>query len=271
MWNAYWRFTTHMFALSHLMYGTSRQATEEKRKGGPRIVEAIWPVLDPIFRFAFGRYDTTATDARVPFSDRVALLSPAERQKDGVFIPLDTKGTPKTAQGKLALLKQDRRARQKERNPRDDYTVVWLPRYWRTRIHVFILCALCMASTIIAAGFFGPILVGRAALAMITTNRLHDGYCYIAGTYVCLAAGYLGRNIGRRVTRSAYAKRLRRSDSSTRFKRVLISGLMNVYRVVCLYFFVPAFMGFLFELYISIPARYGFQSSAVVLHFWDAW
>lgn len=253
------------------MYGSSRQSTEEKRNGGPKFVEAVWPVLDPIFQFAFGRYNTTATDARVPFSDRVALLSQIERQKDGVFIPLDARGTPTTDQGRMALLKQDRRARQKNRDPRADYTIVWLPQYWRTRIHVFILCALGMASIIIATMFFGPILVGRAALAMVTTTRLHDGYSYVTGTYICLFAAYLGRNIGRKVTRSAYAKRLRRSDSSTRFKRVLVSGPINAYRVVNLYFVIPTLVGFLFELYISIPARYGSQSSTVVIHFWDAW
>ena len=260
-----------MFALSELMYGSSRRSIEEKRIGGPKVVEALWPILDPVFQAGFGRYSTTATDARVPFSDRVALLSPAERQKDGVFIPVDGRGAPKNKEGTLALLKQDRRARQKKRDPRGDYTIVWLPQYWRTRIHVFILCALGMASTLIATTFFGPILIGRAALAMVTTNRLHDGYCYVAGAYICLFAGYLGRNIGRRVTRSAYAKRLRRSDSSTRAKRVLITALVNVYRVVNLYFMIPVLVGFVFELYISIPARYGLNDAAVVVHFWDAW
>lgn len=271
LWNTYWQLTTRAFALSHLMYGPDNVSSpNEKKHGGLRIFEAVWPVLDRIYQAVFGSYNKAATEARVPATDRVALLTQKERQKDGVFVPLDAAGTPRTAQGKMALLKQDRKARQAKRDPRKDYQIIWLPRYWRTRIHTFVFSALGMASTILAVAFFAPLLVGRAALGMITAD-MHDGYSYVVGAYVCLLAGSVGRSVGQRITRSAYAARLRRSDSSTRFKRGVVGYLSGAYASVVLFLVLPGLVGLAFELYIALPARYGLKDVAPVLHAWDIW
>ena len=182
-WNTYWRITTRQLCLSSLMYGRDRRgrsATDEKKAGGPRVLEAMWPILDPVFQLAFGRYDPTATDARVPAEDQVALLPQSERRKGGVFVALDENGSPRTPEDKLRLLKQDKRAREAKRDPKNDYTVVWLPQYWRTRVHAFIFAALGMAATCLAILFFGPLVVGRAALAMLTTEPIHDGYSLVS-------------------------------------------------------------------------------------------
>jgi E3 ubiquitin-protein ligase MARCH6 len=253
------------------MYGDSRRAAVEREQAGPWLLERFWSILDPFFQLIFGRYDPTATEARVPATDRVALLSQAERRKHGVFIPLDSDGSPTTPEAKLALLKQDRRARQKNRDPRTDYQVIWLPSFWRTRIHAFVFSALTMAATLLALGFFGPLIVGRAVLGMVTAAPLHDGYSYLAGMYVCLLAAAIGRRVGSRITRSAYAKRLRRSDSSIRFKRSILHGFSKVYATLLLYAVLPGLAGLNIEVYLSIPARYGITSAPPVIHVMDAW
>ena len=271
LWNSYWQLTARAFALSHLMYGPDNASSpHEKKHGGVRMIEAVWPILDPIYQIIFGRYNKASTEARVPATDRVALLTQQERQQDGVFVPLDEAGTPRTKQGKLALLKQDRKARQAKRDPRKDYQIIWLPRYWRTRIHTFVFSALGTASAILAVAFFAPLLVGRAALGMFAAD-IHDGYSYVIGAYVCLLAGSVGRSVGQRITRSAYAARLRRSDSSTRFKRGVVGYLSNAYAAIVLFLILPGFVGLAFELYIALPARYGFQDVPPVLHVWDIW
>lgn len=252
LWAAYWRLVTDAFALGPLMYGQSRQAGQ---------LEFIWAPLDPFFQFAFGTYEPTATFARVPASDRVSLMPQADRKRDGVFIPLDEHGCPKTPQAKLALLKQDRRARQKNRSAAEDYQVVWLPSFWRTRIHVFIFLAITAASVALATMTFVPLIVGRAAL-----GSRHDGYNYMLGASTCALASSAGRLVSKRIVRSGYAKRLRKSDASARFKRSFLSVLMFAYNLTMLYLLVPALIGINIHLYVVGPA-----GGIRVLHFWDAW
>lgn len=248
LWNAFWRQTTHAFALAPLMYG------QPPRAGS---VEFIWPVVDPFFQFLFGPYEIAATFARVPATDRVVLMPQPDRKRDGVFVLLDDQGRPKTPEAKTALLLQDRRARQMQRTPKDDYQMIWLPAYWRTRIHAFILCAIGTAGAALASVAYGPLVVGRAAL-----SSRHDGYNYIFGTYVCLLASMIGRIVGKRIIRSSLAKRLRKSDSSIRFKRSIVSFVTNMYCLVMLYLIVPALVGLSIDLYLR---------SSSVIHIWDAW
>ena len=169
VWNVYWRNATAAFRLTSLMYGRRRSAEEKDTQG-------IFPVLDKPLQLLFGRYELEQTEARVPGADQIVLLSPAERQKGGVFVPVDASGAPRNFEDKLRLLKQDRASREAGRDPRTDYTVIWLPRYWRTRIHIFIIVTLTVVSMTLAVGFLGPLVVGRATMAMIFTEPMHDGY-----------------------------------------------------------------------------------------------
>ena len=78
--------------------------------------------------------------------------------------------------------------------------------------------------------------------------------------------------VGRRIAKLALAGQKRKSDASTRIKRVLLASLVNVYSVMMLYLVLPSGVGLLFELYVGVPGRYGLDHEAVpVIHFWDAW
>jgi len=172
-WSVYWRTAASAFHLTSLMYGRRQPAKED---GGSFGTEGIWPILDKPFQLLFGQYKNTQTDARVPGADQIVLLSPAERRKGGVFVPVDPQGATRTPEDKLRLLKQDRAAREAGRDPKTDYTVIWLPRYWRTKIHAFIVVTLTTVSITLALGCFVPLVVGRAAMAMLFTESTHDGY-----------------------------------------------------------------------------------------------
>lgn len=148
------------------------------------MLAAIYPILDLPFQLLFGQYDKQQTDARVPGADQIVLLSPSQRKRGGVFVPLDGAGAPHTEEDKLRLLKQDRAAREAGRDPKADYTVISLPRYWRTRIHVFILVALTAASLTMAIGFFTPLVIGREAMRMVFSELPHDGYNLVSSRHL---------------------------------------------------------------------------------------
>lgn len=94
----------------------------------------------------------------------------------------------------------------------------------------------------------------------------------LIGTYVCWASFSLGQSTRKRIIQYGRAARLRRSGTSTRFKRAVLAYLTQTYSVLALYVVLPFLVGFNFELYISLPVRYGFSSDLTpVLHVWDAW
>ena len=144
----------------------------------------FWAALDVLLQFVFGKYDPTATYARVPASDQVALLPPTERRKVGVFVPVDEDGAPTSVEAKMRLLRQDQRSRTTKRDPVRDYTIVWLPQYWRTRIHVFVSISVTVTGAFLALVFFAPILIGRGVFAMCLDQPVHDGYAYVSGLII---------------------------------------------------------------------------------------
>ncbi|KAK4684277.1 E3 ubiquitin-protein ligase MARCH6, partial [Tremellales sp. Uapishka_1] len=270
MLNMWWKYTVSQYRLTSLLYGQEAAANESQ--DDPYVLASIWPVLDSIYQFVFGGYDNAATLARVPSADQVALLSPAERRKGGVFVLLDNEGRPKTENGKLNLLKQDKLAREAGRDPQADYTVVWLPRYWRIRIHSFIFSALVTTAFAIAVGFFVPLGIGRLAMGMVFGSGVHDGYNLLAGGYIAWGGYVLGRQVKKRIIQHTKAERYRRTDRSTRLKRSVKAAMGGVYSVVVLHGVLPLFMGLLVDLYVILPWKYGFKFEvSPVVHLWDTW
>lgn len=145
-----------------------------------RASQLTWIVLDAICQALFGAYDNRGTAARVPGNDRIEVPPITVRQQRSMFIPLNERGAPRTAADKLNLLQQDRAARRYGRNPRTDYTVVTLPDFWRTRVHVLFRLALLTMSVVTAAMLFGPLIVGRQVAAMLFDDPVFDGYSWVS-------------------------------------------------------------------------------------------
>lgn len=82
---------------------------------------------------------------------------------------------------------------------------------------------------------------------------------------------YLGQAVRKHIVLSQLAGRLRRSNSSTRAKRVLLGALERTFVLTTLYLIMPTLVGIGWELYIAMPLRYSNKSYTPVLHFWEAW
>ena len=172
---AYWSATTSAFRLTSLVYGT---APSKDQRPEPVFIRAMWATFDLPLQVIFGRYSSMATFARVPATDQIVLLSRANNRK-GTFVPLTPAGNPRTKEDKLRILNQDAAARRGGRDPVEDYTMVWLPRYWRTRVHLFILLCGIMAGIAVMSAGLVPLLVGRGVVGMVF-GEVHDGYSLVS-------------------------------------------------------------------------------------------
>lgn len=275
----WWGFAIRKLRLVSLIFGLEVRP----RPHGP-FSQFMWLSADAACQFVFGKYDNRATRARVPASDRVELATLAERRRESVFIPLDHRGAPRTEEDRLRLLKQDRIARKAGRNPAADYTIVTLPDFWRTRVYALLAFMLFSASCVSAGVIFVPLAFGRQATAAFFDAPVYDGYSWvrfmsscvltsqIVGVYLCLISYSLGQSAKKHIIDASRAERLRRSQKSTRVKRWVLGVARALYAVFMLYLVLPLIFGINFELFISLPARYGFSSDITpVLHVWDAW
>ena len=145
----------------------------------------IWGILDVLDQIILGRYQNHSCRARVPAADSLVLLKPEERRGRGVFIRLDEKGSTTNEEDKMMILRQDRAAREKNRDPKKDYTVVWLPQYWRTRVHALIMTALCAGGLIACTLVVGPLITGRMILDRFLPEPAHDGYNWVGLFSMC--------------------------------------------------------------------------------------
>lgn len=172
--HAWWIFTIRWLELSSLILGV-------ETTGGPqgKMSQLSWRVTDTVCQWVFGRYNNRATRARVPGNDRIELLPLTGGRREGMFIPLDDKGAPLNKADELRLLRQDNAARRAQRNPLKDYTVVNLPEYWRTRIHVLLGAGLVSSALLVATIFFIPLAVGRLTTAFLFNVCVFDGYSWV--------------------------------------------------------------------------------------------
>ncbi|WVQ64153.1 uncharacterized protein L199_002314 [Kwoniella botswanensis] len=273
----WWKSTINLFRLNTLMARRSTTTDHTKLDTGPNKFEKVWPILDTLYQVMFGKYKNESTKARVPASDQVILLPPAQRKAEGgVFIALNEEGVPNTPEDKMRLLKQDRRAREAARDPHRDYEVIHLPKYWRTRVHTFIGTTLLMAATVLAVGAFGPIVVGRLASTLVGNGKgklVHDGYNWLFGAYIIYLSLSLGLFARRHIVTLSKAGRLRRSARSTRIKRTLIRYLAGAYGLLTIYGVIPFAVGLLGDIYGSTFSwtRKGSAGGRIVVHFWDTW
>lgn len=170
----WWDLTARAFNLTYMLTDNDRTRKIEH----PAVLRA-WRVVDFIAQIALGKYDTAETWARVPAADSVALLKPEIRKGRGVFVRLDNLGRPLTEDGALLMFQQTQAAKNAKRDPLKDYKVVWLPRYWRTRIHAVVYTALALSGTVVATAMFAPLIVGRLILDRMFDHPVHDGYSWV--------------------------------------------------------------------------------------------
>lgn len=97
-----------------------------------------------------------------------------------MFVPLDDDLVPRSREAKIRMLRQDEATRKAKREPRDDFIVVSLPRYWRTRVHAFVFGTLGFSAVFIAGVVIVPVLLGRRIIGGWGMGQVHDGYSYVS-------------------------------------------------------------------------------------------
>lgn len=170
----WWRDTISLYNLDSLLRYAKTVPDESP------VATRIWAVLDVLDQIVLGRYQNSTSKARVPASDGLALLKPEERRGRGVFIRLDENGSTSNDEDKMMILRQDRAAREKNRDPKKDYMVVWLPQYWRTRVHALIMTALCAGGLTACTVLVAPLITGRMMLDRLLSQPAHDGYNWVS-------------------------------------------------------------------------------------------
>jgi E3 ubiquitin-protein ligase MARCH6 len=171
----WWDVTANMFNLTGMLTDHDRT----KKVESPAVLRA-WRILDFFAQIALGKYDTAETWARVPAADSVVLLKPEVRKGRGVFVRLDHQGRTLTPDGSLLMLQQNQAAINAKRDPLKDYRRVWLPRYWRTRVHAVVYTALALSGTVVATAVFAPLVAGRLILDQALGQPVHDGYNWVS-------------------------------------------------------------------------------------------
>jgi E3 ubiquitin-protein ligase MARCH6 len=176
----YWRLSTKVFRLRSLLIGRRYTLVRHSNRMS-RLECIVWAILDVPHQWLFGKYDPSETLMRVPSADSVVLLT-TNGQRQPMFIPLNEDKTPKTKEAKIRMIRQDILAKRAtpKRDPVKDYTVVRVPPYWRTRVHMFIFSTLAASALFVALLVVLPILLGRR-ITSAWVGEVHDGYAYVRG------------------------------------------------------------------------------------------
>ncbi|KAH9849834.1 hypothetical protein C2E23DRAFT_837455 [Lenzites betulinus] len=190
---------------------------------------------------------------RVPNSDNVALVKDAPPT-----VEVDEEGYPVDARGTRLILAQTEEAMRAKRPIKDDYTVVYIPPYFRYRIIVFLVSVWTAGSALLASVLAAPILLGRAVFRLFLPYDVHDGYSFIIGFYLLWACWLVGVALDRLDKR-----RQRRWLDGARaewplfvLKRTLLWIAQASYMLLLLGVVIPTLLGLAVELYIIQPIKH---------------
>ncbi len=189
---------------------------------------------------------------RVPNSDNVAV--PRDMRATA---KVDVNGIPIDDEARGLIAAQDAEAEKAKRNPKEDYTVVYIPSHFQYRIGLFIFALWVIGCVFVTAAVSAPILLGRGVFNLFTDRQMHDGYAFLVGFYALWGCWVVGHAVERMDKR-----RQRRSADDARgnwplyfLKRSLLWLAKISYIVFSVGIVVPALLGLVVELYIVMPIR----------------
>jgi len=189
---------------------------------------------------------------RVPNSDNVAV--PRDMRATA---RVDVDGLPVDEEARGLIAAQDAEAEKAKRNPKDDYTVVYIPPHFQYRIGLFIFALWVIGCIFVTVALSTPILLGRAVFNLFTQRQMHDGYSFLVGFYSLWGCWVVGHAVERMDKR-----RQRRSADDARgnwplyfLKRSALWLAKISYIVLFVGIAIPALIGLVVELYIVMPIR----------------
>ncbi|KAN0128787.1 hypothetical protein V8E53_013374 [Lactarius tabidus] len=189
---------------------------------------------------------------RVPNNDNVAV--PRDMRATA---RVDVTGLPVNDEARRLIMAQDAEAEKAKRNPKDDYTVVYIPPNFQYRIGLFIFALWVIGCVFITAAVSMPILLGRAVFNLFTRRQMHDGYSFLVGSYALWGCWVVGHTLDRMEKR-----RQRRGADEARgnwplyfLKRSILWLAKISYVVFFVGIVIPALIGLVVELYMIMPIR----------------
>ncbi|EGN95092.1 hypothetical protein SERLA73DRAFT_61388 [Serpula lacrymans var. lacrymans S7.3] len=243
-----WKFLAAELRLTSYMFG-ERHPSEEvtvKYKTWSGFFVRTGTDEDDVVNVSDGTF------RRVPAKDNIALprdmRATAQVHEDGE--PVDD-----GARQLIATL--DAEAEKAKRDIKTDFTIVYIPPNFRSRIIYFILAIWVIVAVLVSAGVALPIQVGRQFFKLFVAKDIHDGYSFIAGFYLLwgcyVVAKTTDRMDKRRQRRSGGGPRARFSVFFV--KRSFLWFAKISYMILFLGIIIPVLLALVVELYITIPIR----------------
>ncbi|KAH9962695.1 hypothetical protein BC827DRAFT_206711 [Russula dissimulans] len=241
-----WKYLCARLRLTSYMFG-GRHPDEERE-----LPQTSW--------LGFGNSGSKIADGvghlgsyrRVPNSDNVAV--PRDMRATA---RVDVNGLPIDNEARGLIAAQDAEAEKAKRNPKDDYTVVYIPPHFQYRIGLFIFALWVIGCIFVTVALSTPILLGRAVFNLFTERQMHDGYSFLVGFYALWGCWVVGHAVERMDKR-----RQRRSADDARgnwplyfLKRSALWLAKISYIVLLVGIAIPALIGLVVELYIIMPIR----------------
>lgn len=189
---------------------------------------------------------------RVPNSDNVAV--PRDMRATA---RVDEKGLPIDDEARELILGQDAEAEKAKRNPKEDYTVVYIPPHFQYRIGIFIFALWIIGCVFVTVAVSAPILLGRGVFNLFTERQMHDGYSFLVGFYTlwgCWVVGHAVERMDKR--RQRHSADDARGNWPLYFLKRSVLWLAKIsYIVFFVGIVIPALIGLVVELYIIMPIR----------------
>ena len=190
---------------------------------------------------------------RVPNSDNVALA-----KDEMATVEVDEAGKPINDKEESIMRAQDEETERAKRNVKDDYTVVYIPPFFKYRVFAFIFALWMVCSIVLSGSLAVPILLGRYFFRLFTTNHVHDGYSFLAGFYLLWGCWIVSTSIDRmdkhRQRRGGDSEQ--RADFALYFlKRTFLWLTKVTYLAVFLGLVIPTLIATVVELYLVMPIR----------------
>ena len=239
-----WKYLCAQLRLTSYMFG-GRHPDEEREM-------ARWVLRDSGDNITEDTPNFHGSYRRVPNNDNVAV--PRDMRATA---RVDVAGLPVDDEARRLIMAQDAEAEKAKRNPKDDYTVVYIPPNFQYRIGLFIFALWVIGCLFITTAISLPILLGRAIFNLFTRRQMHDGYSFLVGSYALWGCWVVGHTLDRMEKR-----RQRRGADEARgnwplyfLKRSVLWLAKISYIVFFVGFVIPALIGLVVELYMIMPIR----------------
>ena len=197
---------------------------------------------------------------RVPANDNVAIVRGLR-----ATVEVTEDGQPINETEARLLKLQDAEAERHKRNVDEDYTVVYIPPYFKSRIFIFILAVWSACCIAIASMLAGPVLLGRRFFLLFTTREVHDGYSFVIGFHLLWGCWLVAQAVER-----LDRHRQRRENGSRAWWPLFLAKRSSLwlaqasYMAFFLVFVIPTMIALVMEMYVLLPIKFIYDPGVVV-------